>query len=214
MKNLLLLLLLLTLSTVISGQVNPRPQRVFSGKALINDSLYGKGRLFEKGSLMFGSTIGFAVGFITGGGPAENFLGLQIGPNVNYFPIKRWSVGVNSIQYASWMTNFAPRYFWDLGIQSRYFFLNHRSVTVYPYVNYMFGNFDGYVNYGENYRRTQIYHKIRGGVGVNFRLTKALTFNLDLGWWHFLNKPKDMTGIGGLIYTHGGFNYVIKTRKK
>lgn len=208
----LLLAILLTVSTVISGQVNPRPKRVFSGKALINDSLYGKGRLFEKGSLMFGSTIGVEFGFVTGG-KADNHFVLQLGPNINYFPIKRWSLGINSMQYTSWTTNSPPRYYWDLGIQSKYYFLNHRSITIYPFVNYMFGNFDAYVNYDQNYRRTEIYHKMRAGAGVNFRLKNAFTANLDVGWWQFLNKPKELNN-SGIPYFQFGFNYVIKTRKK
>lgn len=212
MKTYLFAFVCILLSITMRGQAVPNSKKALNGQALLNDSLYGKGRLFDKGSLMFGSTAGIMLDFITNG-PIDNRLGLQFGPSINYFLLKRWSIGLNSMQYISWSTKNPPRYYWDLGFQSKYYFLNHRSITLYPFVNYMFGNFDGYVNFDQNYRRIDIYHKMRAGVGVNIRLKEAFTFNVDLGWWQFITKPKELN-TSGIPYSQFGFNYVIKTRKK
>jgi len=216
LKNVLLSIFILSAFNSSKAQENERIKtREFYEKkfhaVLKNDSLYGRGNLFKKGNLMIGSTVGLEFGFVTGG-PADNHFVLQLGPNINYFPVKRWMVGLNSIQYASWTTSYPPRYYWDLGVQTRYYFLNHRSITIYPFVNYFFGNFDGYVNYNQNYKRKEIYQKIRAGAGINFRVHKTFTINFDLGWWQFLNKPSDLNRSGTVNYSLG-FNYVFSTKK-
>lgn len=167
------------------------------------DSLFNRGRLFDKHSFLIGCDF---TGGYQGGSNIGSVYDYYISPTVGYFPLKRWMIG-NRFTYHKFVDNrtyennklLSKDY--QISFISRYYLLNGRF-TLYPEVAYN-------INFHEpNLNLVRLTHYASVGLGFNYRIWQYLSINASIS----VNLP--WQNAGSILSLNVGVNYVFSNSFK